>query len=418
MHFFCSNAPSLTELDGALLCFLNSKHIKMGLINMLNKKLILISAFAILIFESSLYSLNNKTDYIIHIKNCSSMEQLFEAETIKLQLPQEYVLGAITAISIANNNNILIADEQHLRLVLMFNNKGKFIKQIGGNGKGPGEYISPHHVLSNNKGEIIISDPSLFRISCYKSNGDFLHSFSIKKMIEGMALISKDEILIHDQFATKIKPGNTIFSYNRQGKPLCQFGETSKAYHKELKNIPFSAQGPFLAVDADYVFEMDYPDYHIRKYWNEGKSKKEFGIKPHIWRSLLTTNYKKIPLPKMVDATTASQLDKYFKNEFVKSTYIDWIHILTPGILMLMVHYNNTGDMTKDNYFVFYNTDGNLIKEGFKFKNFPKSSDYFYAYLLPVSPYGLCIVQYENTPEKMLNIQLIFLKPKRAISKN
>jgi len=346
------------------------------------------------------------------------MEQIFDCDTIKLQLPEEYILGAITAVSITRDRNFLIVDEHHSRLVLLFNKEGKFIKQIGNNGKGPGEYLTPRHALSNNKGEIIICDPSLFRISFYNSNGDFSHSFSARKKIEGMAITSNDVILIHDQFVTKIKPGNTIFAYNKHGELLYQFGETSKAYHQELKNIPFSAQGPFLAVDGDYVFEMDYPDYHIRKYWNEGKSKKEFGIKPHIWRSLLTTNYKKIPLPKMVDATTASQLEKYFKNEFVKSTYIDWIHTLTPGILMLMVHYNYTREITKDYYFIFYDADGNLIKEGLKFKKFTKSSDYFYAGLLPVFPYGLCIVQFENTPEKMQNIQLIFLKPGSAINKN
>ena len=346
------------------------------------------------------------------------MEQIFDGDTIKLQLPEEYILGAITSVTLTKDGNLLIADEQHLRLALLFDKNGKFIKQIGNNGKGPGEYLTPRHVLTNNEGEIIISDPSLFRISFYNSNGDFSHSFSVRKMIWGMVIKPNNDILIHDQFATKIKPGNTIFAYNKRGELLYQFGETSKAYHQELKNIPYYHRGPFLTFSGDCIFEMDYPDYHIRKYCQNGKTKKEFGIKPRLWKSLLATNYKKIPLPKMVDADIVTQLDKYFKNEFYKSTYIEWIHTLTPGIIMLMVHYNNTGDLTKDSYFIFYDTEGNLIKEGLKFDNFPKSSDYFYAYLLPVFPSGLCIVQYENTPEKMQNIQLIFLKPGSAVSKN
>ena len=346
------------------------------------------------------------------------MEQIFDGDTIKLQLPEEYILGAITSVTLTKDGNLLIADEQHLRLALLFDKNGKFIKQIGNNGKGPGEYLTPRHVLTNNEGEIIISDPSLFRISFYKSNGDFSHSFSVRKMIWGMVIKPNNDILIHDQFATKIKPGNTIFAYNKRGELLYQFGETSKAYHQELKNIPYYHRGPFLTFSGDCIFEMDYPDYHVRKFCQNGKSKKEFGIKPRLWKSLLTTNYKKIPRPKMVDADIVAQLDKYFKHEFYKSTYIEWIHTLTPGIIMLMVHYNNTGDLTKDSYFIFYDTEGNLIKEGLKFDNFPKSSDYFYAYLLPVFPSGLCIVQYENTPEKMQNIQLIFLKPGSAVSKN
>lgn len=345
------------------------------------------------------------------------MEQIFKCDTIKLQLPEEYILGAITSVTLSKDGKLLIADKQHLRLVLLFDKNGKFVKQIGNNGKGPGEYLAPDHVLVNNEGEIIINDHSLFRISFYKSNGDFLHSFSVRKMIWGMALTSNDDLLIHDQFDSKINPGNTIFAYNKNGELLYQFGETSKAYHQELKDIPYFHRGPFLAVSGDCIFEMDYPDYHVRKYCQNGKSKKEFGIKPRLWKSLLATNYKKLPRPKMVDAETFTQLDKYFKNEFDKSTYIDWIHTLIPGIIIVKVHYNDTGYITKDNYFIFYDIDGNLIKDGLKFNKFPKSSDYFYADLVPVSPYGLCIVQYENTPEKMQNLQLIFLRPMNALTR-
>lgn len=370
-----------------------------------------------MIIKSSLYSFNNKNQYIAHIKNCSSMEQIFKHDTIRLQLPEEYILGAITSVTLTKDGKLLIADERHLRLVLLFDKSGKFIKQIGNNGKGPGEYLTPRHVLTNNEGEIIISDPSLFRVSFYNSNGDFSHSFSARKMILGMAITSKDEILIHDQIDTKIKPGSTIFAYNKRGELLYQFGETSKAY-QELKNIPYLQTGPFLTFSDDCIFEMDYPDYRVRKYCQNDKSKKEFGIKPSLWKSLLNTNYKKLPRPRMVDKETFAQLDNYFKNEFHKSTYIEWIHTLIPGILILRVHYNDTGDFTKNNYFIFYDTNGNLIKDGVKFNKFPRMSDYFFVYLLPIAPYGLCIAQYENTPEKMQNIQLIFLKPKCAFSKN
>lgn len=387
----------------------------------MNAKIFTICIYWILmmmIIESYLYPLDNINQYIAHIKNCSSMDQLFETDTIKLQLPEEYILGAITCVTLTKDGKLLIADEQHLRLVLLFDKNGKFIKQIGNNGKGPGEYITPRHVLTTNKGEIIISDPSLFRVSLYKSDGDFSNSFTVRKMMWGMVITPNDDILIHDQFATKIQPGNTIFAYNKRGDLLYQFGETSKAYHQELKNIPYFHIGPFLALSGDCIFEMDYPDYHVKKYCQNGKSKKEFGIKPCLWKSLLATNYKKLPRPRMVDKETFTQLDYYFKNEFHKSTYIEWIHTLIPGILILSVHYNDTGDITKNNYFIFYDTDGNLIKDGLKFNKFPKLSDYFYVGLLPVSPYGLCIAQYENTPEKMQNIQLIFLEPKRAVSKN
>lgn len=343
------------------------------------------------------------------------MENVFDRDTIKIHMAEEYLLGSITSVTLTRDGKLLIADDQHLRLVLLFDRKGKFIKQIGKNGKGPGEYLTPRHVLVNSKGEIIISDPSLFRISIYNNNGAFSHLFSLRKMIWGVVLTSNDDILIHDQFATKIQPGNTIFAYNMNGELFYEFGETSKAYY-QLRNVPWYYRGPFLAISDDCIFEMDYPDYHIRKYCQSGKLKKEFGVKPSLWKSLLATDYQKLPRPKMVDAETIKQLDKYF-TEFYKSTYVDWIHTLLPGILIIKVHCNNTGDFAKDHYFMLYDTEGNLIKDGLKFNQFPKTSEYFYVDLLPVSPYGLCIVQYENTPEKMQNLQLIFLKPRSAAEK-
>lgn len=365
-----------------------------------------------MLINYALYAFESTNQYIIYIKRCSSMEQLFDYKTIKLQLPEKYNFGEISSISVSKDSNLLIADALHLRLILLFNKEGNFIKQIGNNGKGPGEYITPSHALFNSKGEIIVYDPSLFRISIYKSSGYFSYSFSVNKMIFGIATTSQDDILIHDQTATKIQPGNTIFAYNMQGELLYQCGETSNAYY-QLRNIPWYHKGPFLAISGDCIFEMDYPDYHIRKYCQSGKLKKEFGIKPRIWKSLLATNHHKLPRPKMVDAETIAQLDKYF-TEFYKSTYIDWIHTLLPGILVVKVHCSNTSDFAKDYYFMFYDTEGNLIKEGLKFNHFPKSSEYFYADLLPISPYGLCILQYENTPEEMQNVQLIILKPKSA----
>jgi len=363
---------------------------------------------------------SQKSAFVQQIRNARTMEDIFYADTVNLQIPEEQLIGSITAIHIGKAGQICIVDELKTRQILSFDRDGHFLKQIGNIGKGPGEFMKPHQIVTNNQGEIIVSDNHLFRISLFDSSGDFINSFPVKKNLEGTTVTPKDEIVIHDQDTRKFYPdSSTIFVYNRHGELLYQCGNTSTAY-QALKNIPFfSIIGKKIAVDGDSLFEVDYADYHIRKYWNRGKSKTEFGIKPDRWKSLLSTNYKKLPGPQMVTQEIIQQIDQYLKNEFYKNSRIAYIQTLRPGILMLTMVDDRSGDIRKDNYFCFYDTQGNLIRQGLTFgltsHHFSTEwKDSFLSLLLPVSPAGLCIVQMEMPLDSVGYTRLIFLKMKAA----
>ena len=66
--------------------------------------------------------------------------------------------------------------------IVQLSQEGKYIKQIGEKGSGPGEYIDPVYMtFANNK--IFIADPSNNRIEVLNANGEYL--YHIDKMIIG-----------------------------------------------------------------------------------------------------------------------------------------------------------------------------------------------------------------------------------------
>ena len=184
----------------------------------------------------------------------------------------------------------------------------------------------------------------------------------------------------------------SIYVYNKKGKLISKFGRVSETM-KKLKNVPPSRiLNPLLVTYKNYIFETDYPDYHIRKYDVQGHFIKEFGVKPKHWRSLLKSNYRSLPTPQMVTPAIMKKLKKY-SQESKKYSKLRWIEAFEPGILCIMTQRTIGGSFEKGTYFTFYDTEGNLIADGLTFKNYPYKQLPL-TYSLPMRPRGLCIVKF------------------------
>ena len=94
----------------------------------------------------------------------------------------------------------------------------------------------------------------------------------------------------------------------------------------------------------------------------------------------------------MVTPAIMKKLNSYF-DEFEKYSIIWWIKTFEPGILCIMTK-TGKGGFEKSAYFTFYDTDGNLIVDGLRFKNYPKWSKLPRTYLAPLMPKGLCFIKF------------------------
>ncbi|NBC02943.1 MAG: 6-bladed beta-propeller [Bacteroidetes bacterium] len=87
----------------------------------------------------------------------------------------EYLFGPIRHIRTDYKDNILIAETSE-RTIRVFNRKGKFIRRIGGRGRGPGEFYEISSIDIGPQNEIIVFDRHLSRITIFDDIGNVMET--------------------------------------------------------------------------------------------------------------------------------------------------------------------------------------------------------------------------------------------------
>jgi len=91
---------------------------------------------------------------------------------------EEYMLGKVYNVAIGRAGTVLIAD--HLvPVVRMYDARGKFIRNVGRSGEGPGEYRSIAGLKTFPDGRIALWDNRIQRLTTYTPNGHVLKSFRV-----------------------------------------------------------------------------------------------------------------------------------------------------------------------------------------------------------------------------------------------
>jgi hypothetical protein len=100
---------------------------------------------------------------------------LVENAVAGLDGPEESLLFLPTNLIIDTEGNLYIADAgQHA--ILVFDRDGKFIRAIGREGDGPGEFRMPAVSYFSWNGELVVEDPGNGRRSFLSMDGEFLRS--------------------------------------------------------------------------------------------------------------------------------------------------------------------------------------------------------------------------------------------------
>jgi hypothetical protein len=334
------------------------------------------------------------------------LEDIFKADTLKLQSAQGIIPVMIRSIHFSNDGSIYIGSNSES--VLEFDRTGRMIKKIGRKGQGPGEYISAWYVNTNSRGELIILDSGQRKITISDKNGSYLNSFRVHDDIfEGLFISAQDEIIINTNFNGRRLQRETINVYSKDGQLLRKFGSVSDSGAK-LKDVPFLPQASgYLALYGEYIFEADYPDYKIKKYNKQGRLVKQFGSKPKEWRSLLDSGYEKLPPPQTLTPTIQEKLLEFLK-EFRKYAMVHWITSFRPGILAMMIKPSASPAGGEDTYFVFYDVNGNLLSDGLAFRHPFQKNKNLQTEIISTTPEGFCVVQYhaENTDVLLIRMRI------------
>jgi hypothetical protein len=85
------------------------------------------------------------------------------------------MLSGVRAVAFDRQDNLYVLDGGNHR-VLVFDGRGRFVRQIGKQGRGPGELISPVQLAVTPTGDVVVSDLGRRAYSVFGRDGTFKHN--------------------------------------------------------------------------------------------------------------------------------------------------------------------------------------------------------------------------------------------------
>lgn len=160
--------------------------------NSSQKSITLITCIGLIIFASLILIFCQKKNAKPYPEIGISLEPF--AENLSDDPNQQLYRAKIVKIS--ENGDIFVLDSGNHRIV-QYDSSGKFVKQIGSVGQGPGDLLHPDYFdLKNNK--LFVVENGNKRVSIFSISGNFIHSFKIPSFPQAMIYVnSRDEIYLN-----------------------------------------------------------------------------------------------------------------------------------------------------------------------------------------------------------------------------
>lgn len=106
-----------------------------------------------------------------------------------------------TDVVVARNGDIFVTDSHRNgknNRVVKFNKEGKFIKEWGRKGSGPGEFSEPHTIAMDSRGRLFVGDRENNRIQIFDQDGRYLDEWSQFSRPSGIFITKDDTIYVAD----------------------------------------------------------------------------------------------------------------------------------------------------------------------------------------------------------------------------
>lgn len=202
---------------------------------------------------------------------------------IELQTTEDCPIAYITDMAVDSRGHYIVADGWQSRGVYVFGPDGTFIKELGEQGQGPGEYANPVSVEIAQDGEIWVADFGNNRISIYSGDMEFERQIICRpRILYYLHLNSRNEIFMYRSQANPLKPdtSDTIFRYDDDGNNVDSFAP----FPEEALKVKFWAGQDGMTIGGDdVIYEMSPLYYRIRKFSSKGELIMSFARKTDLF---------------------------------------------------------------------------------------------------------------------------------------
>ncbi|MCP2519687.1 NHL repeat-containing protein [Candidatus Aminicenantes bacterium AC-335-B20] len=280
---------------------------------------------------------------------------------------KEELFFLITDIKADRDGNIFVLDFKG-HTIKKFSKDGKFIKEAGGKGQGPGELDSPSHFAIDEKGNIWVAEIRNRRISIFDNSLNFIKSIKLMpwKYPRSMDFDINGNIVIY-YFPPQLMSKYHIHVYDRTGKYIKSFFE--EVLPDRPKPRKDSLHTPYMgSIDvknnliAFAHFEPSNP-YIIYILNTNGQVIRKFGRKIPGYKfpkKLVELSVKKIK--------SVAEIQRIM-DSIEKLIVIAGVHFTKENhvVVQLSETYREKGIKKTRNYLDIFSLDGTLIKKDIKF---------------------------------------------------
>jgi DNA-binding beta-propeller fold protein YncE len=117
----------------------------------------------------------------------------------------------------AANGNVYVAEGHggdNARIVV-FDRSGKYLREFGKKGTGPGEFDQPHGLAFDSKGRLFVADRSNNRIQILDADGRFLEEWTQYSRPSGIYIDKRDMIYVADSESGSVGNGRSRTDWKR-----------------------------------------------------------------------------------------------------------------------------------------------------------------------------------------------------------
>ncbi len=136
-----------------------------------------------------------------------------------------------TDVAVAADGSFYVSDGYRNSRVVKFSKSGKYLFEWGKKGNKPGEFIIPHAIDLDAKGNVYVADRQNNRIQEFDAKGKFLREWK-DKSFENLYSVTVDQgnqhLIAVDYLIllNSIPKGSNILEFDTDGKLIAQFGRS------------------------------------------------------------------------------------------------------------------------------------------------------------------------------------------------